>query len=81
MRCSSAKWRGAQCVGQIQAALIISEGHMPKNTTISQDKIGLRKIRTPKSHGFVNCMRLVSVNFRKTTNMVANYKNTSVPFV
>ena len=30
MLCSSAKWRGAQYVGQIKVALIASEGRMPK---------------------------------------------------
>ena len=55
--CSSAKWRGAQYVDQIQAALIASEGLMPKNTIILAGKIGLEKIRTQTKHGFVNCIK------------------------
>ena len=80
MLCSSEKWRGAQCVGQIPVASTESEGLMPKTTPLAS-KIGLKKIRMAKNHGIANCIRLVSVSFIGTTNMLEKYTNTSVLFV
>ena len=72
--------RGTVCWADTSRIDRIRRAHAQKHNHFTKQN-WVKKIRNQKSHGFVNCTKLASANFKKTTNLVGNFKNTSVHFV
>ena len=70
--------RGTVCWSDTSRIDRIRRAHAQKHKNFTKQN-WIKKIRNSKSHGLANCIKLVSANFRKTTNLVESFKNISVP--
>ena len=60
----AARWRGAQCVGQIPVASTKLEGLMPKSTPLAS-KIGFKKIRMAKKPWYCKLYQVGQCQFHR----------------